>query len=241
MRSQDGSARDCFVIGLVTAVTTAVVFLPQIIVWQIMYGPGAESPYVTERKPAFYWLQPQVGNVLFSATRGLFAWHPIFLLSALGLPLVFRRDRDLALGLILLLVLNVYIVAAWWSWWQGASFGGRMFLNATWAWVLALAALIDWLSSRRASSTAVLVGTVLIAWNALALVQYRLGLIPWEEPLTWTQLTTERFELPRTLLKRFSGSRDSHSEHQPGRISGSMLPTELCGSQPYREPGYLDM
>ena len=45
-----------------------------------------------------------------------------------------RRERWLALALLVVLALAMYIVAAWYQWWQGDSFGGRMLLNAMWVW-----------------------------------------------------------------------------------------------------------
>jgi hypothetical protein len=100
------------------------------------------------------------------------------------------------------LALNVYIVAAWWAWWQGDSFGGRMFLNATWIWVLGLAVLLDWLRVRKLFPVALAIGALLIGWNGLSLIQYRLGFVPMSQPLTWEQMTIERIKLPWLLWQR---------------------------------------
>lgn len=188
--------------GALVGALTAAVFAPQILVWRTLFGTWTVSPYWNDHNPPFYWLQPQIGGVLWSSFHGLFSWHPIFLGALAGLLLHIRRDRALALGALLLLAIQVYIVAAWWSWWQGDSFGGRMFLNAMWIWVLGLALLLEWLRARRLLYPALALGALLIGWNVLALVQYRLGFVPMGQPLTWEQMTIERLRLPWRLLER---------------------------------------
>jgi hypothetical protein len=200
-RGDVGRAGRWLVLGLAVGVMTVIVFLPQILTWVILYGTWAVSPYLSEHNPAFYWLQPQIGGVLVSTFHGLFLWHPIFLFALVGLALLLRRDRVLVLGLLAVLVLDVYIVAAWWAWWQGDSFGGRMFLNATWIWLMGLAALIEWLRARRLFYLALVLGALLIGWNGLSLIQYRLGFVPMSKPLTWEQITIERIKLPWMLLQ----------------------------------------
>jgi hypothetical protein len=188
--------------GLIAGTATIVTFFPQSLAWHVLYGTWVASPYLGEHTPAFYWLQPQLGGVLVSTFHGLFSWHPIYLCALIGLALLMGRDRALALGLLAVLVIDVYIVAAWWAWWQGDSFGGRMFLNAIWIWVLGLAALFDWLRVRRLFYPALLIGALLIGWNALSLAQYRLGFVPMSQPLTWEQMTIERIKLPWMLWQR---------------------------------------
>jgi hypothetical protein len=204
LRAGDGRrARLWLWSGLLAAVCTVLVFLPQMIAWQRLYGNWLTSPYTDDHNPAFYWLQPQIGAVLFSTFHGLFVWHPVYLLALIGLAIVGQRDRRLALTLAALLAIEVYIIAAWWAWWQGDSFGGRMFLSATWIWALGLAGLIEWLwARRRLRGAALAVGALLLAWNGLALMQYRLGFVPMSAPLTWEQMTIERVKVPWMLLQR---------------------------------------
>ena len=84
---------------------------------------------------------------------------------------------------------------------QGDSFGGRMFLNATWIWLMGLAALIEWLRARRLFYPALVLGALLIGWNGLSLIQYRLGFVSMSKPLMWEQITIERIKLPWMLVK----------------------------------------
>ncbi len=45
--------------------------------------------------------------------------------------------------------------------------------------------------------------SLLVIWNALSLAQYRLGLVPMGEALTWRQMTIGRIEVPWLLLRRW--------------------------------------
>jgi hypothetical protein len=73
-----------------------------------------------------------LANVLFSAWRGLFIFHPIFLflviVSVLG---AIRRSpvRVLFLGALACFLGAWIINGTWWCWWFGASFGNRAFVE----------------------------------------------------------------------------------------------------------------
>jgi hypothetical protein len=222
-----GQARAWLRAGVVAASCTVLVFVPQLIAWQQIYGTWLEIPYLSNhgsashssgpnmaeasnlsnrnQNSAFNWLNPKIAEVLFLPFRGLFIWHPVYLLATIGLLVLARRDRSMALLLAFLLALNIYIVASWWGWAQGDSFGGRMFLNTMWIWVLGLAGLFEWLREhvRPAFHRPLLaLALLLVVWNGLALVQYRLGLVPMDAPLTWEQITLDRLRLPWLLLQR---------------------------------------
>lgn len=188
--------------ALLAGTIALLVFSPQLATWQYLYGTWSTSPYVAERSRAFIWLTPQIGSVLFSSFHGLFTWHPIYLIALGGLILIARTERWVALALLLAMGLNSYIVAAWWAWWQGDSFGGRMFLNATWVWLFGLMAVGQWLWIQRQRWVAIGVGLLLMIWNALSLAQLRLGFVPMSAPLTWEQMTIERLMLPWRLVQR---------------------------------------
>src|ERR671925_373474 len=44
--------------GLLTLALTIVVFLPQLVVWQRLYGAWTTIPYASDHDPAFFWLRP---------------------------------------------------------------------------------------------------------------------------------------------------------------------------------------
>lgn len=194
--------RHWFITGLIVLATTLIVYSPQLLTWKYLYGTWS-NPYLSDHSPAFYWFQPKILSVLFSSFHGLFSWHPIFLVAFIGFASSAPKDLWFARSMLIVWLLNLYIVAAWWAWWQGDSFGGRMFINATWIWVMWLTGMAALFWQHRQFHTGVVIfGILLLVWNGLALTQYRLGFVPMSEPLTWQQMTIDRITLPWTLLQK---------------------------------------
>lgn len=202
-QQQTGAAKHWLIGGLFAILFTILVFTPQLYVWQTLYGTFLTSPYTHDHDPPFYWLQPQLWNVLFSSFHGLFSWHPTFLLALIGLLMAGKQLNWQRWALLGTLMLNLYLVAAWWAWWQGDSFGGRMFISAFWIWQIGLSCLVERLWRKRSGQIAVWSGgALLLIWNTLSLMQYRLGYVSMGDPLTWQEMTIERLRLPWLLLER---------------------------------------
>ena len=88
-----------------------------------------------------------------------------------------------AVCLLAALLLQIYLVASWHCWWQGASLGSRMLSNSTLIFALGLASL--WSHARGRLSWAPAALTLfLIFWNALLTAQYMTGMIPPEKPVS---------------------------------------------------------
>lgn len=181
-----------------------VVFTPQIVAWQVMYGNPLYSGYqYGSAHPLFYWSRPQLLNVLFSTQHGLFLWHPLFLAACVGLIFLARREPRLTLWLVVGLFLQLYVVSAWWDWTQGDAFGGRMFISVLPIFTLGLAALVEALMRARATRWLAWGAGALVLWNGLFMIQYRFGFIPMTGALTFEQLVIGKFTLPFQLLARW--------------------------------------
>ena len=111
--------RNSFIAGI----TALSVFSVQFIVWHQLYGGLFQTGYTDE---PFFWLAPKLDLVLFSSQRGLFIWHPVFLLSILGLLFYWKRDKQIAIIGLLAFTIQWYLISSWHSWYQGDAFGGRM-------------------------------------------------------------------------------------------------------------------
>jgi hypothetical protein len=109
-----------FVIGLF------LLFLPQLIAWQLLYGKFWISPYLGDAE-GFNFLHPQILGVLFSAQNGLLLWTPMVLIGFVGLGM--KRIRFPLKLMAMIVLLQLYLVASWSTWWQGASYSGRMFVS----------------------------------------------------------------------------------------------------------------
>jgi hypothetical protein len=176
-----------------------VAFLPQMAVWQVLYG----SPLTMPQGAGFMeWTAPNPVAVLFSANHGLFTWTPVLLPAVAGAIALSRRDRRVARPLVIL------AVAAWWvnasvaDWWAGEAFGARRFLSL---FAIFAPGLSVWMAEGRRWRrwlTAALVGA-----NALLLLQYQVfmkGLIeiaPY--PYEWFDLWLARFAVPFRIIARW--------------------------------------
>ncbi len=190
----------------IIVLVVCLLLLPQLLIYSWQYGSFSNIPYLQEGanegyRASFQWNNPQIINVLFSGFRGLFIWHPILFLSILGLLRFCYRLPRLAGPLLLGFVLQVYLVAAWWCWWQGASFGGRMFSSCSLIFVLGLAALWDCFSSRKWQLTAIIITVFLMGWNVLLVLQYESGMIPPEDPITIANLVKNQLLVIPYFLK----------------------------------------
>jgi len=104
------------------------VFSIQLFYWNATYGSFITNPY-GNTSLQFSWTSPHIYNGLFSLTRGLFVWHPVFLFMVPGLFMLHKivELKKIQLGLVLFVILFVYITFAWNMWWYGWSFGQRTF------------------------------------------------------------------------------------------------------------------
>ena len=105
----------------------AISFL-QFIIWNIQTGHLFIDSYNNE---TFNFLNPQILNILFSYKKGLFIYSPaLFVLSVGGLTrLILQKKYYQGLVLAFLFFMVIYVLSSWWSWWYGASFGQRAFVD----------------------------------------------------------------------------------------------------------------
>jgi hypothetical protein len=179
-----------------------VVFSPQMVVWDVLYG----QPFALPQGPSFMrWTTPHLAAVLLSDNHGLFTWTPIIVLAVAGLVTFARRLPAAALPIAAVLLVSWYVNAAVADWWAGEAFGARRFLSLFPLFVLGLAV---WLQPRQSQSPirpwrlAVVAG--LVVANGLLLVQYEAfmkgltTLAPY--PREWFDMWLARFIVPFRLL-----------------------------------------
>ena len=109
-------------------VAAAAVFLPQVAAWQIVYGSVLVHPYFLSGE-SFQFTRPHIAGVLFSGTNGLLLWSPILVFSLIGFLSHFGKSDRWRYPLLAVLCISIVVVASWSTWWQGASYGGRMFVS----------------------------------------------------------------------------------------------------------------
>ena len=214
---------------LVFALALGAVVAPQFYVYKTLNGTYGPTPFVVDKFSPF----PVYGlDVLFSGFHGLFSWHPITMVGVLGLfamvwrtsdgesrppgPAIHeifdRPDARVAMAFVAFFVAQVLVVGSYDTWWGGASFGARRFINCT--ALFALGAAIWHARARhipRGVSAAML--AIFVVWNVGLTIQYSTGLIPRDAPVKMSRIVYNQFvEVPPRVTDiawRFFFNRES--------------------------------
>jgi hypothetical protein len=171
-------------------------FLPQMAVWQVLYGTPVTQP---QGAGFMEWTHPNLLAVLFSANHGLFTWTPLLLPAAAGVVLLARRAPRIILPLSAFAALTWWVNASVADWWAGEAFGARRFLSL---FPLFAVGLSTWLAEGRRWRRWLAAG--LVVANLLLLLQYQLfmkglaALAPY--PYEWFDLWLARFLVPFRLI-----------------------------------------
>jgi hypothetical protein len=157
------------------------------------------SPLDTGYRAEWRFLRPDLFRTLFGADHGALVWTPVLALALAGLVVVFRRDRRLALGLLIVFAGMLYLVAAYGTYEQ-SSFGNRFLVWFTPGFVVGAAALADAAWSRRGLALGLV--AALIVWNALFMFQWAWGLIPKRGAVDWGVMTRQQItEAPSEMVR----------------------------------------
>jgi hypothetical protein len=169
-------------------VAALAAFLPQMVAWKSIYGTWiARAPIA----PQMFWSHPQIADLLFSSRNGLFATSPALYLAAIGLVLLWRHDRALSAGALLVFALMCWTNGAVEDWYGGAGYGGRRFDSLIPFFTAGLAATGSWLHeavSRRPPRAAIAVLATLVLWNVLLMGAQRDGAYRLGQPVSFADV-----------------------------------------------------
>ncbi len=192
------------------------VFLPQLIVWKLLYGSWLAIP----RSGDVLWAHPELYNTLFSDYHGMISWSPLFGLGIAGL-LTGRRWLPFAVPVLI----QIYIYSCNLAWWSGGSFGNRRMVGCVPLLILGLAVLFNAIPKYWIKGFTVLAAlwtlTLLLAevGGAIHLDRYQ----PWKEMFE---------EIPGALLPGLMNhfTNAQWGEHGLARIIGFMAVTFFLGT-----------
>ncbi len=143
--------------------------LPQLLAWYALYGTLA-NPYLAGGE-RFDVLHPHILGVLFSPENGLFVWTPVVAIGVIGLFLRWRVYWPY----LAVFFSELYIVACWGTWWQGASVSGRMFVSSLPIIAIGLSVVVGRIYRiRLIQSQLLLLSGTLCCINALSIIYYLL-------------------------------------------------------------------
>lgn len=192
--ARSGEARAWLTRGLAYAAGGLLGALPQLIVWQIVYGSWLQTNPYDYSGAGNFTSTFAVLRVLFSTDRGLFLWHPALLFGFAGLLLMLRRERLLPAFLLFHFGTQLALVSAWAMPTGALAFGARLLMQSLPAFGVGLAACVDWLLGRGVRRRVVVAAAaILVIWNMLLIAQYAVGTIPRGDEFPLSQLIIGQF------------------------------------------------
>lgn len=186
--------------GLLVMMTSAfIVFLPQLLVYRALNGNFLPAPNVTEK---FTWNGAYIFHILFSDLHGLFTWTPIVFLAVIGLAFLWRQDKMATVVFLTAFAAETYLLGSFSTWFGGAAFGMRRFINCTVLFVVGLAAWSDVLAARIPRPVLAIVGALFIVWNLFFIIQFVTGMVPRQAPVNMLEMAYNQFfGVPPRLLE----------------------------------------
>ena len=169
------------------AAVAGLVIAPQLILYYQATGHLLVSSY---GDLGFNWTSPQIAGVLFGVRKGLFFWSPLLVIAAAGWIVLVRSTKPAAAFVLpgaLFLIVHTYLIASWWDWQFGGSYGHRGFVETLPLFALGLAAVFERASqSIQMRASLITVVGVLVALSVFQMLQYWYGIIPFNDT-TWIQ------------------------------------------------------
>jgi hypothetical protein len=166
-------------------VAFVVALMPQFAAYQILNGEMRPAGEVSGR---INWCSPHLIDTLidynpapsswcntvgdFTArfppfSRGAFVWSPLLAPAIIGLVLLWRRDRLLTIGLLVVFIAQCYINGAYGTTWHlRGAFGFRRLIECTPLFILGLALVLDRIAMHLHWRWLALLLGVFVLWNA---------------------------------------------------------------------------
>ncbi len=115
---------------IVLIIFAFLVTVPQLLYWKYISGSWIINSYGD--RGVFFFNNPQIFNGLFSYRKGWFVYTPVMLVSVLAIPFLLQQKelKKFFLPILIFLLINVYVILSWWSWWYGGGLGLRAFIDS---------------------------------------------------------------------------------------------------------------
>jgi hypothetical protein len=166
------------------AAVASLVLVPQLVTYYQATGRVMVNSY---NDLGFHFANPRLVGVLFGVEKGLFFWWPLLIVAVAGFVVGHRATRAFALGAAIVFAVDTFLIASWWDWAFGASYGHRGFVDTLPLFAIGLAAFFSWsaagVTRRRVVAVA---ATALVCLATFQMFQYWIGVMPMSG-VTWDQ------------------------------------------------------
>lgn len=158
-----------------------VPIIPQLIFWKIQTGQFLFFSYGGNE--GFFFNNPEIIKVLFSFRNGLFTYSPILLVAVVGFFLLRKSEqgRKVVFPLTFILLVNLYLISSWWTWWFGGSFGMRAMVQYFPLFAIGFVIAFDQLFKKKIFKYIVPICVVLFSTlNIIQTSQFKKAIIHWD-------------------------------------------------------------
>ena len=176
--------------------------IPQLLVFKAIYGVYMLA-YPVQGRGFLHLDRPALLETFFSSRHGLLYWTPVLWAGFLGLLGLFAKDRRTALSLALPILVMTYVNASSGDWWAGGSFSNRRFDSVLPFLAVGLAAslaVVRRLAARRPGALLAAAGVGLALWNGLFMEQYRRGVVPRDDTVSFPRVAENSADLLATAV-----------------------------------------
>lgn len=138
--------------GHVVAATAAFILAtaPQLLYWHEVAGTWLFYSYVNPGE-GFDFFPPHTLDFLFSYRKGWLLYTPLMALALLGIPMLWRKHRELSVAVLVFFLVDLFVISAWTTWWYaGASFSSRSLVPAYTVLAIPLGVFLQGAWQRRA-------------------------------------------------------------------------------------------
>ena len=181
--------------GIVAGMIAVAAFCttPQLVIYHRATGHWLVSSYGSAGR--FTFESPHLAEVLFGVQKGLFFWSPALALAVAGVFVARGWARGLIVPAAVTMALHTYLIASWWDWQFGGSYGHRGFTDSFGLLAIFLASFFAWVAERpRLAPIVEAVTGAAVFLSVAQMIQYWRGIMPISN-LTWEQY--------RSLFMRF--------------------------------------
>ncbi|MDF2436765.1 MAG: hypothetical protein K0Q95_1141 [Bacteroidota bacterium] len=98
----------------------------QLMYWKFATGRWLYDVYIDEH---FIFDSPQMIPFLFSFRKGVFIYTPVLIFAVIGLIILFKKNRAVFYGTIIMMITTVFLLSSWWAWSYGISWGIRPMID----------------------------------------------------------------------------------------------------------------
>ncbi len=180
-----------------------LLLFPQLYYWRLMTDHWVYYSYTDE---SFFWAHPVIGKVLFSFRNGWLIYTPLMALGLAGMFWLRKLAREFALVAPLTLALAAYVIACWWCWWYGGSFGNRVFIDFYPLLALGMGACLTRLAALQLRRGMRIAGMGLLGFlvvlNLFQTFQYTRGIIHYDSMTVGAYLHAfGRDRVPKTFVQ----------------------------------------